>query len=93
MFAVTKPWFWVPGHTDARRAERELGEATWNDYAAVVAVAPTPVVCDHRRYPPTPSSEWPTADPVFLALELAQNPGRGREILGQWTLEEVRRVL
>jgi hypothetical protein len=32
--------------------------------------------------------EWPLAHPVFVALDLAQDTGRGREILDAWTPPE-----
>lgn len=31
---------------------------------------------------------WPLAQPLFVALDLAQDPGRGREILADWTPPE-----
>ncbi|MBK5288944.1 MAG: hypothetical protein JJE46_10795 [Acidimicrobiia bacterium] len=87
MSGGSRPWIWVPETADARRAERALEAGTWDDYAAVVAVAPTPLVCRERRQPPRPVNPafLPTAHPVFLALDLAQDPSRGREILDQWT--------
>ncbi|MCU1497833.1 MAG: hypothetical protein JWM47_1786 [Acidimicrobiales bacterium] len=81
-----RPWIWVPQEGDARRAERTLTPATWDDYQAVVAVPPTPLVCIDRRWPPKHGRLpfLPTAHPLFLALDLAQDPARGREILNQW---------
>jgi hypothetical protein len=29
--------------------------------------------------------EWPLAHPLFVALDLAQDVGRGREVLDRWT--------
>ncbi len=85
--AETKPWIWVPTEADARRVERSLDPATWHDYSAVVAVTPTLVASRHRMQPPsaTDPTFLPTLHPLFLALELAQDPARGREILDQWT--------
>jgi hypothetical protein len=91
-----RPWIWVPAEGDARRAERTLTPASWDSYAAVVAVPPTLLVCRHRLRPPSmiEPSFLPTAHPLFLALELAQDPGRGHEILDQWTPDdpEIHRV-
>ncbi|HEV7722894.1 MAG TPA: hypothetical protein VGO60_16505, partial [Iamia sp.] len=42
--AGSLPWVWVPTEIDARRAERQLAVATWDDCAAVVAVPPTALV-------------------------------------------------
>jgi hypothetical protein len=91
-----RPWIWVPTEGVARRAERSLTSAAWDDYAAVVAVPPTLLVCLHRLMPPAlvEPSFLPTTHPLFLALELAQDPARGREILDEWTPDdpEIRRV-
>jgi hypothetical protein len=85
--AGSRPWIWVPAEADARRAERSLSSASWDDYAAVIAVPPTLLVCRYRQRPPTDLEPQflPTIHPLFLALELAQDPARGREILDQWT--------
>ena len=91
-----RPWIWVPAEADARRAERALTSAAWDDHAAVVAVPPTLLVCRHRLTPPSVVEPrfLPTPHPLFLALELAQDPARGREILDQWTPDypEIHRV-
>jgi len=87
-----RPWFWVPNQTEARRAQRALGTADQDHRAATIAVPPTPLVVT-RRIPPTEGSDpWPLAHPLFIALELARDPGRGREILEQWHPEGVERV-
>lgn len=85
-----RPLLWVPTQVELRRAERHLGSATWPDRVAVLAVAPTPLVCKMRR-PPGPSG-WPLVHPVFVALELARDPGRGREILKKWSPKGIRPV-
>ena len=86
--AESRPWLWVPSLVEARRAERTYGRVAWPDRAAVIAVAPTALVCQRRR-PPARPGEWPLPHPVFAALELARDPGRGREILARWTPEGV----
>ncbi len=82
-----RPWIWVPTEAGARRAERSLTPASWDDYSAVAAVPPTLLVCRYRLTPPSmvEPDYLPTTHPLFLALELAQDPARGREILDQWT--------
>ncbi len=83
----SRPWIWVAHDADARRAGRALGPASWDESAAVFAVAPTLLVCRTRlRSPGKPKPTFlPTVHPLFLALELAQDASRGREILDQWT--------
>ena len=86
------PRVWVPTEADARRAERSLGKATWEEAAAVLAVAPTALVCLRRTRAPVAggaASFLPTTHPLFLALDLAQDPSRGREILEQWNPAQV----
>lgn len=85
--AGSRPWIWVPAEADARRAERVLVAAPWDDCRAVVAVPPSALVTLHRTWPEQnhgPLPFLPTAHPLFLALDLAQDPARGREILDQW---------
>ncbi len=85
----TRPWLWVPTQVELRRAERVYGPSSWSDRAAVIAAPPTPLVCRRRRPPASDQSAWPLPHPVFAALELARDPGRGREILAQWTPEDI----
>ncbi|UZJ24014.1 transcriptional regulator [Rhodococcus antarcticus] len=77
--------FLVPDASTLRRAAQLLGlAASPAARAARVRIAPVPAVCARRvnRQP------WPLAHPVFVALDLAQDPGRGREILDGWTPPE-----
>ncbi|WP_252441279.1 helix-turn-helix domain-containing protein [Pseudonocardia humida] len=79
--------FYVPDQSTFRRAVQVLGSAvTATSRAGRVRLAPVSMVCD-RRVDATgwASEEWPLADPLFVALDLAQDPGRGREILDGWT--------
>jgi hypothetical protein len=81
------PDFYVPDQSTLRRAVRLLGPATAaSARAARIRVAPVPLVCS-RRVDATDwaDEEWPLANPLFVALDLAQDPGRGREILDAWT--------
>lgn len=89
MRADHPPDFYVPDQTVLRRAVQLLGPAvTPSARACRVRVAPAPLVCA-RRVASTSRGEaaWPLANPLFVALDLAQDPGRGREILGAWTPE------
>jgi len=87
LFSVERrPWLWVPTQAELRRAERVQGRAAWEDRAAVIATPPTPLVCRWRRASPAGTS-WPLPHPVFAALDLARDPGRGRDILAQWSPE------
>lgn len=79
--------FYVPDEATLRRAARLLGTANEHaDRAATVRVAPVPAVCARRVDATRWTNEvWPLAQPLFVALDLAQDPGRGREILADWT--------
>ncbi|MGW1343194.1 transcriptional regulator [Kribbella sp. NPDC002412] len=78
--------FFVPNATIAHRARRLLGAATSVDVAGCsVAVAPVPAACMARFDPPENYFEFPTTHPLFVALDLAQDAGRGREVLSDWT--------
>lgn len=81
--------FYVPDQTLVRRATTLLGGAGSASAArCAVRVAPVPAVCRHRVDLGTNSTEWPLAHPLFVALDLAQDVGRGREILDVWTPDE-----
>ncbi|MGW4065343.1 hypothetical protein ACWEGE_44140 [Amycolatopsis sp. NPDC004747] len=88
------PDFYVPDTTTAHRAEILLGvpisEAA---RGATIRIAPVPQVCS-LRFPASPGGPpWPLAHPLFVALDLAADPGRGREILEGWNPpQEVTRV-
>lgn len=78
--------FHVPDPTLVRRASTLLGGApSPADARCSVRVAPVPAVCQHRFAAAGPVAEWPLVHPLFVALDLAQDVGRGREILEAWT--------
>jgi DNA-binding transcriptional ArsR family regulator len=78
--------FYVPDLATVRRATALLGPAPSRPQArCAVRAAPVPAVCAHRVDVPINPFEWPLAHPVFVALDLAQDAGRGREILDAWT--------
>ena len=54
---------------------------------ATLHVAPVRQVCATRRPAHDAETRWPLAHPLFVALDLASDlgRGRGREILDGWT--------
>lgn len=78
------PDFYLPNATALRRALRQLGKASYDERGATVAITPSPVVTAENHYR-TPSMHWPIAHPVVVALDLAQDLARGREVLADWT--------
>jgi DNA-binding transcriptional ArsR family regulator len=81
--------FYVPDQATVRRATALLGAASSRTQArCAVRVAPVPEACSRRVDLATNPFEWPLAHPLFVALDLAQDSGRGREILGAWTPPE-----
>ncbi|MBV9662128.1 MAG: hypothetical protein JO337_13320 [Acidimicrobiales bacterium] len=85
------PDIYVASPVDLSRALRTLGECPYDARAATVALAPTPLAAranpDGIRW-----RRWPVAHPVVVALDLAQDRSRGREILSQWSPDGVVRV-
>ena len=80
--------FLVPDESVLQRSIRLLGPTTSATEAAIsVRIAPVPDAT-RRRVGPGRSSEWPLAHPLFVALDLAQDAGRGREILDAWEPDE-----
>ncbi|GAW49410.1 MULTISPECIES: MarR family transcriptional regulator [unclassified Nocardioides] len=85
--------FYVPDAATVRRAVTLLGAApTAASAKASIRVAPVPAVLSHRETPKVRGIKWPVAHPLFVALDLAQDQGRGREILDAWTPTEGTRV-
>ena len=80
------PDFYVPTAAVLRRARTLLGTTTPAEAHATVRVAPVPAACSHRV--DLSAETWPLAAPLFIALDLAQDAGRGREILADWTPPE-----
>ncbi len=78
--------FFVPDQSVIRRATTLLGVADSTVQArATVRVAPVPAVVRQRVDLDSSPLEWPLAHPLFVGLDLAQDVGRGREILDAWT--------
>lgn len=81
--------FYVPDQAIQHRATTLLGAADRPSQArATVRIAPVPAVVKRRVDLDTNPMEWPLAHPLFVALDLAQDVGRGREILDAWTPDE-----
>lgn len=84
------PDFYVPDGPTLRRAEILLGRAERPEFrGCTVAVTPAPVVC-HRRV--ERGVDFPVANHVVVALDLALDPGRGAEALRGWRPKDVTRV-
>lgn len=80
--------FLVPDESVVQRAARLLGVSPTTANASVnVRVAPVPIATN-KRVVLDGAREWPLAHPLFVALDLAQDVGRGREILDTWTPDE-----
>lgn len=81
--------FYVPDQATARRAATLLGVAPSRARArCAIQVAPVRAVCNRRFDLANNPFEWPIVHPVFVALDLAQDAGRGREVLADWTPPE-----
>jgi len=81
--------FYVPDQATLRRATVLLGSAAVRSEArCAVRVAPVGEACSRRVDLMTSPYEWPLAHPVFVAMDLAQDAGRGREALDSWTPPE-----
>ena len=82
--------FYVPDQAVLRRAVHVLGLANdRSSRAATIRVGPVPMVCSRRVDASVwANQEWPLAHPLFVALDLAQDPDRGTEILQAWTPPE-----
>jgi hypothetical protein len=79
-----RPVLWAPDAVRLRRAERRLG-AAGDDRVATLALPPTALVTAWAER----AEPFALPHPVFAALDLARDPGRGREILDAWTPEGV----
>ena len=77
------PAFYVPEPRIQRRALDIYGEGAASETrGARVAIAPLPLVCCPRYK--VPGEGWLGTHPLFVALDLAQDPARGAEALGAW---------
>ena len=80
------PDFFVPDETVMRKAMRLLGSSEPGHERAYVRTAPMSAVIT-RQVAVGPRDSWPLTHPLFVALDLAQDEGRGRLVLSDWTPE------
>ncbi|GAA1878384.1 winged helix DNA-binding protein [Actinomadura bangladeshensis] len=86
------PDFYVPTEAAFSRAIRLLGRAdNPADRKCSIRVAPITMACELRvdaAQRQLGNEHWPLAHPLFVALDLAADPGRGNEILEGWNPPE-----
>lgn len=82
------PDLYAPTPRAARQAVRRLGEVRWTDRQATIASVSVAAVTrdfdSQHQSIATPWLHWALAHPVVVALDLAQDKSRGREILDGW---------
>jgi hypothetical protein len=77
---------YVTGPVELSIATRRYGAAAPGAGAAVLVVPPTSLVNERNEGDVTPTiKRWPAAPLLAVALDLAQDTGRGREILEDWS--------
>ena len=80
---ASPPALYVPEPRIQRRALDLYGEGAPSETrGARIAIAPLPVVCGPRYK--VPGEGWLGTHPLFVALDLAQDPARGAQALGAW---------
>ena len=88
------PDFYVPSELALRAARSHLGETT-NPASRACTVGVTPVrpACRHRvDHSRTTGEQWPVANHIVVALDLAQDQASGLEALEQWKPEGIVRA-
>lgn len=78
------PALYVGGPIAVSIAARTYGTAAPGVGAARVATAPVAAICADDGHTNQTADGWPTAPIVAVALDLAQDRARGREILAGW---------
>jgi hypothetical protein len=63
---------------------RSVVAPDFSQRVATVAVVPTSLACEARFRRRDPHEQWPLAHPVVVALDLAVDRSRGREVVEQW---------
>ena len=88
------PDFYVPSESVLRAARLHLGEAANPpSRACTVAVAPVRLTCLRRvDHSCTTGEQWPVANHIVVALDIAQDQARGLEALQQWKPEGIVRA-
>jgi hypothetical protein len=76
---------YVTGPVELSIATRRYGAAVPGAGSAIIAVPPTSLVNERNGDDVIPTIQgWPAAPLVAVALDVAQDTGRGREILNEW---------
>ncbi len=88
------PDFYVPTISDLQNAVFRYGESTAvHTRACTVAVAPSPIVCQHLTgRTAAAGDEWPIVSHIVAALDVASDKARGFEALMQWKPEGIVRA-
>jgi hypothetical protein len=77
---------YVKGPVEISIASRRYGVARPGSGSAVIAAPPTSLVNERDPDEKQPEVDgWPAALLVAVALDVAQDAGRGREILEDWS--------
>ncbi|HET9692567.1 MAG TPA: hypothetical protein VFP61_15570 [Acidimicrobiales bacterium] len=79
---------YATGPVEVSIAARQYGEAQPGGGAASVAVAPVAAVTTVPGDPAPLVDGWPAAPLLTVALDLAQDRSRGREILTEWKIAD-----
>lgn len=84
----------MPSESALRAAFSHLGEATNPESrACTAAVAPVRLACLRRAdHSQTTGEQWPLANHIVVALDIAQDQARGLEVLDQWQPEGIVRA-
>ena len=77
---------YVPGPVEVSIASRTYGVAQPGIGPTVIAVAPVSAVVSQAT--PHVIDGWPAAPPLTVALDLAQDRARGREVLESWEADD-----
>lgn len=93
---TSPPDFYVPSTRALNTARTSYGTTSYGRHICTAAVAPAPFVVRYRSdLSTTTGSVFPVVRPVIAALDLASDPGRGRETLEAWSQDldpAIRRV-
>lgn len=83
---------WTMDERAYHRVRLRAGDSPAVGAPARLGIAPTPLALDPALIGPVTVEGWPTTHPLFVALELAGDPGRGAETLESWSPEGFPRV-
>lgn len=91
------PDFYVPASRILSLAVASFERARYGEHTCTVALQPAPFVCRRRvdLSDRRDDAVFPVVRPVIAALDLASDPGRGRETLDAWSerlADDVNRV-